>query len=579
MPGSTVGRPAGFPLRAFAIIHPYWTRSGDRRAAWALLLAILGLTLGLVWINVQYNYWNRNFFNALEAKDTGAFWRLIPYFFALSAATVAGGAMQTWLTQKLQMRWRVWLTEHYLDAWLARQTYYQLEQDPRGTDNPDQRIAEDLKLITQSTLELSLGLLHNTVTLVTFIAILWSVSAPITLALAGSGVSIPGDMVWAALAYAVTGSAATYLVGRPLIALKFQQERHEADMRYGLMRTREYAEGIALYRGERSERVAIDERIGRLVENWRRIMATTFQLGALSGVYTQLGILLPYFLTSPRYFSGAITLGVLTQTAGAFDTVRVALSWFVFNYQSLASWKASVDRLLTFDAAMAGAKATPAGDDRIEHLPASEADLRAEGLELRLPNGTLLVALAKLHMQRGDRVLVRGAPGSGKSTLMRALAGIWRHGRGTIRLPSGTLFLPQKPYIPHGRLADAVAYPLVPGSIPDHDVRRALDAVGLPALCDRLGENGSWSQMLSGGEQQKLAIARALLVKPDWLFLDEATSALDEESEASLYRLLRDALPDAALISVAHRAILSAFHERTLMLGVAESSGRERSIV
>lgn len=554
-----------FFVRAFALIHPYWSRSGERGLACLLLLSILALTLGLVYLNVLYNFWNRNFFNALEKKDVGAFWSLIPYFFGLSAVTVGGTALQAYLTQMLQMKWRIWMTHEYLDAWLGDRRFYHLELDARGTDNPDQRIAEDLKQLTTSTLELSLGLLHNLVTLVSFTAILWNVSHTISFGLFGATWSISGDMVWAALFYAVAGSAATYFVGRSLIGLRFQQERLEADMRFNLMRTREYAEGIALYKGEAAERSSIDDRIDGLRSNWRAIMMATFKLNGLSSAYTQIGILFPYFLASPRYFTGQMPLGGLTQIAGAFDTVRTALSWFVFNYQSLAAWKASVDRLLTFEAAIA-AIGQSGRDGTIGVRQSSDSALTSSSLTLMTPRGDVITSIGDIEIKPGERVLLRGEPGAGKSTLFRAIAGLWPFGRGQISRPPerATLFLPQRPYVPIGSLAAAVCYPSLARSVPERSIQAALAAVGLDKFDDRLDETANWSQVLSGGEQQKLAIARALLQKPEWLFLDEATSALDELTEAALYKVMRRELPDTAIISIAHHLSLASGHDRVV---------------
>ena len=567
MPCVVGQRKHSFALRVLALMHPFWTRSDERVVASALLIAIIGLTLALVYLNVQYNFWNRDFFNALEAKDTNAFWVLIPHFFGLSALTVGGTALQAYLTQMLQMRWRVWITREYLGTWLGARSYYHLELDPRGTDNPDQRMSEDLKQLTTNTLDLLLGLLHNIVMLVSFIAILWSVSHAVSFTVLGSSWNLPGDMVWAALLYAVIGSAATYWIGRPLIRLRFQQERLEADMRYSLMRTREHAEGIALYRGERAEASNINERIEGLKRNWREIMRATLKLNGLSSTYTQIGILFPYFLAAPRYFSGQITLGGLTQIAGAFDTVRTSLSWFVFNYQALAIWKASIDRLLTFEAALASVPAGASGDVA-PLVSAPGTAITVDALAVALPSGQKLLDGVNLEIKPGERIMLGGAPGVGKSTLFRALGGLWPATAGRISLPAGDriLFLPQKPYLPIGRLADVVAYPGEAHDFEQKRLRAVLERVGLAPLADRLEEKQNWSQVLSGGEQQKVAVARALLAEPDWLFLDEATSALDEASEARLYTVLREDLPSTAVVSISHRPGLSRHHDRQLTL-------------
>lgn len=562
-------RVRNFPSRALDLVHPYWTRSNERGIAWLLLISIIALTLGLVYLSVQFNYWNRSFFNALETKAADEYWSLMLTFCWLAAIYITVAILQVYLQQMLQMRWRIWLTDDYLARWFAHQSYYRLEQEPRGTDNPDQRIADDLRLFTANTLELSLGLLQTVVTLVSFVVILWSVSGPLAFVLFGSTWTIPGYMVWAALAYAIIGSIATYYVGRPLIGLRFEQERLEADMRYGLMRTREYSEGIALYRGEHAERQQVDGRIERLRINWWGIMSRTLHLNALTTGYAQIAILFPYFVAGPRYFSGAIPLGGLTQIASAFGTVQTSLSWFVSSYASLASWKASLDRLLTFEAAVAATHAMAQSSVGVQAVAdQSGGAIRAEDLVLSLPNGRTLMTASELTFKAGDRVLITGASGSGKSTLFRAIAGIWPYGSGTVRIPAGArvLFLPQKAYLPVGSLGAALTYPQSPDAVPRDQLMQAIRDAGLPGLVDRLEEVGNWAQILSGGEQQRVAIARALIAKPQWLFMDEATSALDEPSEAALYRLLSERLPGATIISIAHRAQVAQFHSRRLDL-------------
>jgi putative ATP-binding cassette transporter len=462
------------------------------------------------------------------------------------------------------MRWRIWLTKQYLGDWLGNQVYYRLELERRGTDNPDQRIAEDLRQFTSGTLGLALGLLREGVTLASFAVILWNLSGALPLALGGNEMTVPGYLLWVALVYAVVGSVLTHYVGRKLIGLNFMQERYEADFRYSLVRLRENAEGIALYRGEAPEKSALLERVEWIRSNWWGLMQYTKRLNIFTIGYNQVAIVFPYFVAGHRYFSGAVPLGGLTQIASAFGQVQSSLSWFVNNYSTLASWKASVDRLLTFHRALEEAAAEQRRPGGIDVQPDDARAVRAEHLDLALPNGRVLLADAALAIEPGARLLIAGPSGAGKSTLFRALAGIWPYGRGTVRVPRGArvLFLPQKPYIPIASLRDAVAYPGAPGTFDDATVRSALADVGLAGLADRLDERENWSMRLSGGEQQRLAIARALLHAPDWLFLDEATASLDEASERKLYEVLAARLPRAAIVSIAHRPTVAPFHAR-----------------
>lgn len=544
---------------------PYW-RSEEKARAWALLLAIVALSLSTVYVLVLLNDWNRQFFNALEQKDERDFFVLLLYFCFLASLYIAAAVYETYLEQMLQMRWRIWLTKQYLGDWLGNQVYYRLELEHRGTDNPDQRIADDLRQFTAGTLGLALGLMREVVTLASFAVILWNLSGALPLALAGGTLTLPGYLLWAVLVYAVVGSVLTHYVGRKLIGLNFMQERYEADFRYSLVRLRENAEGVAFYRGEAPEKSALLERVEWIRSNWWGLMQYTKRLNIFTIGYNQVAIVFPYFVAGHRYFSGAIPLGGLTQIASAFGQVQSSLSWFVNNYSTLASWKASVDRLLTFHRALQEASAEQRRPGGIDVRSDDARTLRAEHLELALPNGRLLLADAALAIEPGERLLLAGPSGVGKSTLFRALAGIWPYGRGAVRVPRGArvLFLPQKPYIPVASLRDAVVYPGAPGAFGDAAVRSALADVGLAAFADRLDERENWSMRLSGGEQQRLAIARALLHTPDWLFLDEATSSLDEASERRLYELVLARLPGAAIVSVAHRPSVAAFHTRRL---------------
>ena len=550
--------------RAWGLAGPYW-RSEERWRARILLAVIVALTLLLVFFSVLLNDWNRRFFESLQNKDFAAFGPLLLEFSVIVALYIVAAVYRRYFTLMLQMRWRIWLTHRFLERWLSQHVYYRLEVADRRTDNPDQRIAEDLRLFTSNTLDLSLGLLGSVVTLVSFVAILWAISGPLTFALGTLNVEIPGYMVWVALLYALVGSGLTHLVGRPLIPLSFQQQRLEADFRFNLVRLRENAEGVALYGGETVERENLSDRFERIRANWWQLMRFTKNLTFLTVGYAQIADIFPILVAAPRYFQGLISLGVLTQTAQAFGQVQGSLSWFVDNYRDLATWKATVDRLLTFQEAMDVATAQTEGI-RVSRDGAGE--VRAEQLSVALPSGRVLVSDADLALAPGHRVLITGPTGSGKSTLFRALAGIWPFGTGRVEVPERAriLFLPQRAYMPIASLREAVTYPAPAGTFDDATIVEALQATGLPALAGRLDEVQHWGLLLSGGELQRLAIARAILHRPDWLFLDEATAALDESAESQLYTLLRERLPSAAIVSIAHRPRVGAFHETRFAL-------------
>jgi putative ATP-binding cassette transporter len=555
-------------MKAFwALAKPYWT-SGERRKGLALLAAVIGLSLGLVWINVQINQWNNDFFNSIQEKRVDDFYRLLWHFTLLAFAYIGAAVYRLYLQQMLTIEWRTWLNERYLANWLRGRAYYRLQFLDRerapglDIDNPDQRIAEDLNLFVTQTLTLGLGLLSSVVTLVSFVAILWTLSGALEVA----GVSIPGYMVWVAVLYAGIGTWLTHLIGRPLIGLEFGQQRYEADYRFSLVRLRENSEGVALYHGENEELGNFRGRFANVISNWWKIMRKQKQLNFFTVSYAQLAIIFPFVVAAPRYFSGAIQLGGLMQISSAFGHVQGALSWFIDAYTQFATWKATVDRLTGFSAAL---DALRAGEGQLEgeRTAATAPSIAAEGLSLLLPKGAPLLEPSTLELRRGEDVLVTGPSGAGKSTLFRALAGIWPFWRGRLRLPQGArmLFLPQKPYIPITTLKDAVSYPQDETQFSDEEAAQALDAVGLAHLAKDLRRADNWAQVLSGGEQQRLAFARALLNRPDWLFLDEATASLPDEAQASLYRLLKERLPDTTLVSIGHRASLGEFHARRLV--------------
>jgi len=548
-------------LRAFwQLAKPYWV-SEQRRKGLALLAAVVGLTLGLVWINVELNYWNRAFYDAIQEKKIDDFYRLLGKFTLLAFAFIATAVYRVYLQQMLQIEWRTWLNERYLGAWLGERAYYRLQLLDKGTDNPDQRIAEDLRLFVDATLSLALGLLSAVVTLFSFVTILWTLSGALEI----WGVSVPGYMVWCALLYAIAGTWLTHLIGRPLIALEFGQQRYEADYRFALVRVRENAEGVALYRGEGEELANFRARFGSVIGNWWAIMKKQKQLGWFTNFYAQIAIIFPFLVAAPRYFSGAISLGGYTQIASAFGQVQGAMSWLIDAYTQFASWKATVDRLTGFSAALEHVRVEAERLDG-EHAEAPSEDLTMQGIALSLPQGKPLLAPTTLQLKRGEAVLMSGPSGAGKSTLFRALAGIWPYWSGRILLPKGArlLFLPQKPYLPVGALKHAVCYPADASAFDDAAVGEVLRAVGLSHLAQELARSENWAQVLSGGEQQRLAFARALLNKPDWLFLDEATASLPEDAQAALYGLLQERLPGTTVVSIGHRTSLAQFHARRL---------------
>jgi putative ATP-binding cassette transporter len=553
------------------IASPYFF-SEDRWPGRILLAAVIAIELSIVALNVLLNSWNNSFYNALQDKNWDAFIYQLGYFCVLATAYILLAVYQLYLNQWLQIRWRRWLTQAYLDHWLAGSNHYRMQLLGDAADNPDQRIAEDIKQFIDAgttgigILPIGLSLLNAVVTLGSFAVILWNLSAAAPLHVFGVNYDIPGYLLWAALIYAVIGTALTHLIGRALIALNFQQQRYEADFRFNLVRVRENSEQIALLEGERAERKQLLGRFGSVVSNWMAIMSRQKKLTFLTAGYRQAAVVFPYIMVSPAYFAGAVQLGGLMQTANAFGQVQEALSVFVNVYRQLAEWRAVVERLSGFDQSVAAARAVASDPPVITLAPSNAGIVSFRDLAVRLPNGMPLVNVSDISIKLGERVLVSGPSGSGKSTLFRALAGVWPFGDGTITVPKDArvMILPQRPYFPIAPLAAAVAYPAEPGSFDAGQVAKLIAAVGLPALAGRIEEEAHWNRMLSLGEQQRLGIARALLYTPDYLFLDEATASLDEPAEAALYQLLEQRLARTTIVSIGHRATLAAFHRRRL---------------
>ena len=582
-----------FTAKVWRLTAPYFMTSDQKWQARGLLLAIVLLNLGAVYMLVQINEWNRFFYDALQNKDQPAFWEQLGRFTYLAFGFIVIAVYRFYLTQLLQMRWRGWITARYMDRWLANKAFYQLEiaRFAKGSDappdNPDQRIAEDMNLFTSYTVSLSMGLLNAVVTLVSFVGILWMLSGSFGFSFNGSEYVIPGFMVWMAVVYCVVGSVLTHYIGRPLIGLNFRQQRFEADYRHHLIRVREYSESIALDRGEPVERQRLGTRFGEVLANYLKLIQAQKRLTWFTVGFGQAAVVFPFIVAAPRFFSGAIQLGELMQISSAFGRVQDSLSWFVDNYDALAAWRATTDRITSFEESFAAlhsaelARQTNPASYPAHGDPAHGDQIAVDDLQLALPGGVALLGAHGLSLKAGDALLLKGPSGSGKSTLFRALAGIWPWAKGRLRLPTDfdarVMFLPQRPYFPNDSLRTALAYPEPADHYADAELQQALRDALLPDLVDQLERPDSWGQKLSGGEQQRLAIARAFLKKPRWLFLDEATSALDEQAEAVLYERLQALVKasDGAMVSIAHRPTVAAHHDRQLTLE-PDASGAHR---
>src|SRR5262245_37804967 len=483
-----------FAGKLWVLTRPYWyAQERHRIALWGfgitvkeyviartLLVASIALSVLIVYISKLINSWNARFFNALQERNADVFWSELAFLVVVVAPFIVAVVYRTWLMQLLTIRWRRWLSEVYFRDWLADRTYYHMELTRRGVGNPEQRIEQDCNSFTSQTLSISLGLLLQIMTLITFTAVLWNLSSGFVLPLFG-GVTIPGYMMWAAVLYAVAGSWATYVIGRPLVGVNFALERYNADFRYRMVRIRENAESIALYHGEPVEEQRLRGAFTRIFATWWSYMKYNKRLTWLTSFYGQAATIFPYIVAAPPYFTGQIGLGTMTQTADAFGQVQGSLSWFVDTYTQLAAWQATVNRLTTFGDAMVRAKRA-AEQSGFDVRARAEPELRLDDVEVQLPDGAPLLQGVNATVRKGEAVLLRGPSGSGKTTLFRVLAGLWPFGRGRIRTPppdGRVLFLPQKPYLPIGTLKDALCYPDSPERIPERECREALEACGL----------------------------------------------------------------------------------------------------
>ncbi len=550
---------------AWKLIKPYWT-SEDKWKGYALLGSVIGLTLGQVYLSVQFNEWNGSFFNALQGKDYDSYKNLMMQFGGLASVAMGVAVYKEYLNQALQMRWRTWMTDKLTDSWLASKAFHHIQNDKNATDNPDQRIADDVGQFTSRTLGLSIGLLKSSLSLPTFMYILWNLSGDVKI----GGTNIPGFMMWAALGYAVVGTYVTHKIGKKLSQLNFDQQRYEADFRYGLVRVRENTESIALADGEPMEKGVLSKRFDRVVGNWWRIMRKNKQLNWLTSAYSQAAVVFPFLIIAPRYFANEIELGDLTKTAGAFNHVQGDLSWFVDAYPALMDYKAVTDRLGSFTRqieAHANPSASGKGNRIVREETRAPGSYRVVDLSLKpRDQESNIIDRASFGIDRGDRLVLSGPSGSGKTTVLRALTGLWNHGTGYVNAPEkkDTLFVPQKPYLPLLPLKGIVCYPHAADDFTDEEVRACLEDAELGRftadLHDESKDGAFWSRQLSGGEQQKLMFARMFLQKPTVLMLDEVTSAMDPESEKRLYGKLLERLPHSTVVSVAHREAVRDYH-------------------
>ena len=551
---------------AWRIARPYWF-SEERWIARGLLAAILAMNLAQVWINVRLNSWRNDFYNTLQNYDERGFFYQLGLFAVLAGAYIVLLVYGTYVQQALQIRWRRWMTNAYLGEWLADRTYYRLQLTGEDTDNPDQRISEDLNLFPLQTLSLSLGLLTNAVQAISFAVILWELSGPLALPLGSWGaVTIPGYMFWAVLLYTGLATWLAIHLGRPLIGLNFAQQRFEADFRFSLVRLRENTESVAFYGGEAREMGIFSGRFAHIFANYWAIMLRTRLLGFAQFGSAQAAVVFPYLVAAPRYFGERLKLGEIQQVADAFIQLQSSLAYIITSYNDIANWAAAVHRLATFQDRLDEIRALREKPQPIVIERGGEG-LAVDDLELDLPDGKLLRKGLDFTLPAGAALLIRGRTGTGKSTLLRAIAGLWPFGRGHVRLDARrAFFLPQKPYIPLGTLREALLYPAADPGISDTGLAEVLDQVGLSHLAGELDKVDQWSHRLSGGEQQRLAFARILLAEPETIFLDEATASLDEPGQEKLYRMLR-ALPwHPTIVSVGHRASLAGFHDRVLEL-------------
>lgn len=542
----------------------YW-QSEEKKKAFFLLACIIALTLGVVYMLVLLNQWNNSFYSALQNYDAKKIFDELIHFSWLAAIYILLAVYSYYLQQTLILNWRRWLTTRFIDIWLQNKTYYNLQMFGKDTDNPDQRISEDVRQFVEMTLSFGIGILKAFCTFASFVVILYNLSGSLSFTFMGKTWMINGYMLWASLLYSVIGTYITHIVGRKLVKINFIQQKYEADFRFSMIRLRESAESVAFYRGEAQEGSVFKQRFKMLLDNFWKLVNKQKQLVFLNSGYSQIAIIFPFVVAMNRYLTKEVTLGGLMQVASAFGRVQDSLSYFVDMYSSIAQWQAVVMRLTCFGHHMHDVY-QQAERFHVERFAAADV-VEVDNMQINLPDGKPLLENISFTLHPGHNVLIKGVSGSGKSTLLRAISGIWPFVDGKIFLPERDklMFIPQKSYLPLGTLRAALNYP---GNKPidDTELIYLMDLCQIGYLKDKLDLEADWSHVLSVGEQQRLAFVRAHIQQPQWLFLDEATSALDEDTEANMYSLLQERLQQTTVVSVGHRSTLNKYHELVLRL-------------
>jgi putative ATP-binding cassette transporter len=554
------------PYTPWQLIKAYW-ESDQRVSAYAFLISVIVLSISLVGMEVVLNYWYNYFYDALQDYDKRGAIDLIFIFMLIAAVYIILAVYRYYLQQFLGLRWRRWLTNQFVSRWLADKSYYYLENFDEKTDNPDQRIQEDIAALVSSSLDLSIGLIGSVTTFVAFIYILWTLSGHFSFHIGTHLITIPGYLVWVSMIYAVIGTTLAFKIGFPLVNLNFEQQRREANFRFAAVDLRSHAENIALYRGEGHQRNVLGGLFDRVLNNWYAIILRQKLLLWFTAGYNQVSVLVPLVVTLPNYFNKVFKLGGFMQALRAFGQIQDALSFFVNSYSQIAQWRAVVQRLITFINHIHEVEEHAATQNKFVYQNVSNDTISVKDLNIYTPHDEKMLEKINLEFEHGKNYLIKGASGIGKSTLIRVIAKIWPYGGGSITLPTGKkiMYIPQKAYMPIGSLKEALIFP-DKGDIEDEKLIAVLKACDLPELISRLHDVSMWSEQLSPGELQRVAIARVLLNKPDWVFLDESTSALDLPHEKMLYELIKKDLPNCSIVSVGHQPSVEVFHEQQVDL-------------